>query len=239
MTGAGRPDPTKLVELRLRSGLSQRALAAAAGTGAGVIARLEAGGSDRQLTLHRLRAISESLGGEVVDLLSTNDDRPPEPAADDVKLEALLAHSGRHLRTDELATVLAWDLLRTGRALRALRRRLNAGVTLRRTAAGWRLAAHESILSDLERQRLADAEIVRRGLTVRQYRLLDRLRRGEKIDNAWERRATNADRVDLAVLLRARIAERSESGRIQLTPATLYSLEVTMHDPSATDDEQP
>lgn len=221
-----RLDGRTLAAFRLQAGLSRRRLAAAAGVGAGVIRRLEEGGSDRQLSLYRLRLIAERLGVDAADLLTTGPTGQRRPASDDLKLEALLAHSRRHLTTDELARALDWDLLRTRRALRALHDRLNAGVTLKRTAAGWRLAPVQHLLTARDRSRLENVHLARRGLTVRQLRLLERLR-SEELSSDWERRASNADRVDLAVLLRAEIVERTTDGRIRLTAAVLYSLEMT------------
>jgi transcriptional regulator with XRE-family HTH domain len=223
-------DGARLAELRLRAGLSQRALGRAAGVSGGVIRRLEGGGSERQLSLQRLALIAERLGVDAADLLIRRRAlSPPEP--DDVRVEALLALSGRHLYTEEIATTLGWDMLRARRALTALRRRLIGGVALRRTAAGWKLAAAESALSTAERTRLEQVALTRRGLTVRQLRLLDSILAGH-VNRPWEQRASNADRVDLALLLRAGVAERELNGDVRVTATTAYSLGLQVNGPA-------
>ena len=84
-----------------------------------------------------------------------------------------------------------------------------------------RQRAHALLTLEQRGQRLQ----LRRGLTARQLRLLDTIGRNE-LTPAWEQRASNADRVDLAVLLRARIVERTPERSIRLTDSTRFSLDL-------------
>lgn len=87
-------------------------------------------------------------------LASTDRERPPTAAADDVKVEAALADHGTAVTQEDLAATLGWPLPRLQAALHMLERRcLPTGVRLRRV--GWNSYALTANLQALSGEQTA------------------------------------------------------------------------------------
>jgi transcriptional regulator with XRE-family HTH domain len=222
-----------IATLRLERSLSERAVARALGVSPPTVGRLEAGAGHRSLTIARLLQLAELLGAEPAALLTRPSPSLNETTPDEHKLQAALLASRHRVRTEELAEALGWTLQRTTSALRRLARSsASTGAALTRTGAGWQLGARDGVLTRSQRQRLERVRIRRHGLTLRQTSLMRAILDGQ-IDAEWERKASNADRVDLAVLLRAGYATRRQ-GQITAADEVTRSLAAT---PNAAPDQ--
>ena len=190
---------TLVARRRLRLGLSRTDLARLTGLSWDLIASIEERGEPPALTLDAARRLASALAVDLNSLAAPHG--RPEPKADDVALEALLAHADRPLSTTELAATMHWNLERTRGALTRLEERLSGtGQSLRHATPGrYELAARGDLLptADLERLRRCDDAI-----TTADAALLRRLIVGRERSRCWE----DFDADQRAAL--ARLAER-------------------------------
>jgi transcriptional regulator with XRE-family HTH domain len=190
--------------LRLREGLSRRALAKSAGVSETVISGIERRENHRNISLGTVKALADALGSTISELA-----RLPYSSVsatpDDAALEAALASLNRPVRMHEVALALGWELERTRAAAASLTERLNGtGQTLIHTS--WdqlRLAASDSLTHE-QRLRLSQSSGKTRGLTPRTARVLRAFLEGE-VDDAWLRHAGRNDRAALSALVNAGI----------------------------------
>jgi transcriptional regulator with XRE-family HTH domain len=142
---------------RIAAGLTFWQLAHQLGLNADVVRNLSEGAQLDQLPLGTVLRLCRLLDIDIDQLLAgRRPARPPEPAADDVKVEAAIVRHGGGATREDLALALKWPLERLELALRTLERRLQAtGLRLRQTGwDGYVLASNLQALSGEEAQRL-------------------------------------------------------------------------------------
>jgi transcriptional regulator with XRE-family HTH domain len=185
-------DGEKLLRARLLSGLSQRKLAAAAGTNAQTILRLERGADGGELPARVINKTAQALGVPIADLLDT-----PANSDSDAPVETLgsLLLEHRTLSLDQLAAAAEVPLDRIGEMLNALAVRL--------VSTGMALVRHDGRVT-LQPQTHARAAPVGSQLTLHQARLLRRIHRGEDV----RRKLSKVDReLTLPSLIRGGLVE--------------------------------
>jgi transcriptional regulator with XRE-family HTH domain len=148
---------------RIAAGLTFWQLAHQLGLNADVVRNLCEGAQLDQLPLGTVLRLCRLLDIDIDQLLAgRRPARPPEPAADDVKVEAAIVRHGGGATREDLALALKWPLERLELALRTLDRRLEAtGLRLRQTGwDGYVLASNLQALSREEAQRLHRTSVV-------------------------------------------------------------------------------
>jgi transcriptional regulator with XRE-family HTH domain len=137
---------------RVAAGLTFSQLAHQLGLNADVVRRLSEGEQLDRLPLSTIRRLCRLLDVEIDQLLAgRRPARPPEPAPDDVKVEAAIARHGGVATREDLALALKWPLERLEAALRTLERRLQpTGIRLRQL--GWNSYALTSNLQALSEE---------------------------------------------------------------------------------------
>jgi transcriptional regulator with XRE-family HTH domain len=197
------------VELRL----SQRTVAAAIGTAAGVIVGIERGTNHRDLTVAQLARLADTLGLDVVDLFTT-----PAPVGDDPEtakgadgddaavVGAMVELAGILTSITALAEAADWTLQRTHEALDILEERLRAtGQRLHRQPG--KVAIVRAVIGDdTDRIRtLVRAHLNRDGVSATEARMLRRIAAGTTPQNP-----SNPEAVALGVLANAGLIETAE-----------------------------
>jgi len=214
-------DIDKIVELRVRRGLSARALARQMGVSSATVHRLEQGDWHSDLSLRTLYRLADALNIDIRVLLS---DRTGSPlhGDDDAVLEAALASAAAPVERERIARTLGWSLARLDEAVGSLRARLHSrGVSLS-GAGALSLVAKEHLLTDRQRATLAQTATAKRGIDLRTMQLLRAVALGT-IESEWERRASNPQRIALARLANLGLARRTADG-MRLTATARFSL---------------
>ena len=142
---------------RIAAGLTFWQLAHQLGLNADVVRNLSEAAQLDQLPLGTILRLCRLLDIDIDQLLAgRRPARPPEPAADDVKVEAAIVRHGGVATREDFALALKWPLERLELALRTLERRLEpTGIRLRQI--GWNsyaLTSNLQVLSEQEAQRL-------------------------------------------------------------------------------------
>ncbi len=210
---------------RLGLCLSQRAVADQIAANTAMVSRIEAGERVRDIPLHQLMALADTLQMHPGGLFTTNSfervDRPL--TADEVKVHAALTESTRRTSREELARTFGWTLKRTTQALRSLETQLqDTGQELRYNPQGWSLRSRPGVLDDRERQLLAREQISDRGLLQSDARVLHDIMIGRG-DHIWERNLSNPQRVSVSRLIKLGVIHKTEEG-LELTEAAAFSL---------------
>jgi transcriptional regulator with XRE-family HTH domain len=111
---------------RIAAGLTFWQLAYQLGLNADVVRNLSEAAQLDQLPLGTILRLCQLLDIAIDQLLAgRRPARPPEPAADDVKVEAAIVRHGGGATGEDLALALKWPLERLELALRTLERRLH------------------------------------------------------------------------------------------------------------------
>jgi transcriptional regulator with XRE-family HTH domain len=218
-------DVARIADQRAAIGLSQRALAREAGLSATAISTLERGGSQAELTLRVIDRLAKALGVQIAWLFDSpeRDQRASAGAEDDLTVEALLASAPGALTSRDVARILGWTLVRAKRALRDLERRLEqAGTLLHRSSNGCRIRPRTDLLDADVIERLERVRLRNRQARESAMRLLLAIVR-DPLPVDWEQRASNADRVNLQMLVKAGLVARAAQ-RVYPTPELLESL---------------
>jgi transcriptional regulator with XRE-family HTH domain len=209
-------------ERRLALSLSKRQLARLLGTTQPVISRLEDGGNP-DLSKHNLITLCDVLSIHPNAIFIDHAHAEVRQLDDAMKVEAALGVFGRKLSAVELATGLEWTLPRTKRALAAAQHRLShTGLRLHCTGGRYGLQPVAGVLRADEQKSLARAVVASVRISVRLAALLSAASQN-KIDVAWEKSASNADRPLLGQLLNLGWIVR-QGKRYVLAPEVEYSL---------------
>ena len=164
---------------RIAAGLTFWQLAHQLGLNADGVRHLSEAAQLDQLPLGTILRLCRLLDIDIDQLLAgRRPARPPEPAADDVKVEAAIVRHGGVATREDLALALNWPLERLELALRTLVRRLEpTGLRLRQV--GWNsyaLTSNLQVLSEEEAQRLHRTSSGRVQLTTEAAWIIDELR---------------------------------------------------------------
>ncbi len=210
---------------RLALCLSQRAVADQIAANTAMVSRIEAGERVRDIPLHQLMALADTLQMHPGDLFASHSqervDRPL--TADEVKVHAAITESTRRTSREELARTFGWTLKRTTQALRSLETQLqDTGQQLKYSPQGWSLRARPGVLDDHEQELLAREQISDRGLTQSDARVLQDIVIGRG-DHNWERKLSNPQRVSVARLIKLGVVHKTEEG-LELTDDAAFSL---------------
>jgi hypothetical protein len=154
-------------------------------------------------------------------------DEPPEPAEDDITVEAALAEHGGVLTRDDLALALGWSLPRLERALLVLDQRLApTGQRLRRV--GWNsyaLGPRLGALQAAQRQDLHRAHAGRVALKPAvAFVLLGVVNAASRRAEDWLYRLPQADRKAVELLMRQGLITQDAGNRLLPTADVIYSL---------------
>lgn len=229
-------DCERLVVLRTAAGLSRNELAARLGTSAMTIRCLEEGTRHEERTLGFVAALAQQLGTSHADLLAfapaaaganstlEDPDNGPLPVDDVTRVEAALASDRRMTHRDDIAVALDLTPRQVTRALDVLQDQLvGRGQLIQHGSWGnSKLTARDELLTADERQRLAHAAASRTGIARREGQVLhDAI--SDRIDRAWHRSASRADRVALATLLKRGLVTQTD-GAVRPTQRLLFDL---------------
>ena len=194
--------------LRVREGLSRKALGQSAGVSETVIHGIERGRNHASVTLDMLRHLADALGTTVSELTRTSYSKVA-PAPDDAALEAALAALNRPIRAHDVALALGWSLQQTRVAAAALGERLTGtGQSLIHTEWDQLRLTPADVLTDEQRLRLVQSSPKARGLTRRTAAVLAALLNGE-VNASWQQRASRNDRHALGALVNMGILDIS------------------------------
>jgi transcriptional regulator with XRE-family HTH domain len=211
----------------LALGLSRRELGARICVSDVVVRGIFQERNHAELTLSLVEKLASELGVEPTDLLQAETPEipqvAPDAALDSVKVEAALMEAGRLVRVEALARGFQWKLARIRQALDELDDKLTGtGLRLRYSNGGVTIQPRPTILSIAERERFERARLATEGLRVNAARILKLVVDG-RLDAAWERQASNDDRVQLYVLLKQGLIEHAGDQFIA-RPEVVYSL---------------
>jgi DNA-binding XRE family transcriptional regulator len=215
---ASRPllDVDRIRRRRVELRLSQRTVAAAIGTAAGVVVGIERGTNHRDLTVAQLARLADALGLDVVDLFATptpaDDTTETAPEADGpddaAVLGAMVELAGILTPVTALAEAAGWTLQRTNEALDVLEERLTvAGLRLHRQPG--KVAIMRAVIGDdTGRVRtLLRTHLSRDGVSATEARMLRRIAAGTTPQNP-----SNPEAVALGVLANAGLIETVDGG---------------------------
>lgn len=191
-------DGNRLRNARLQRGLSQRRLAADAGTDALTILRLEDGADGGELPLRVVVRMAAALGVPLADLLPRGDENSVAGVTDQIGA-ALLEH--RSLSRTELSATGNLPAEDLDSALSTLAGRLHG--------TGMALAHRADTVALVPAVTTAPAEPVGRPLDLHQARLLRRIHRGEDVRRKLSRTQRE---LTLPSLLRAGLVQHDAAG---------------------------
>lgn len=191
-------DGNRLRNARLQGGLSQRRLAAAAGTDALTILRLEDGADGGELPLRVVVRMAAALGVPPADLLPGGDENCVAEVTHQIGA-ALLEH--RSLSRTDLSAIGNLPVEDLDSALITLAGRLHG--------TGMVLAHRADTVALLPAVTSAPAELVGRPLNLHQARLLRRIHRGEDVRRKLSRTQRE---LTLPSLLRAGLVHPDTAG---------------------------
>lgn len=215
--------------LRLERGLAIRQLALDSGIDIAVLNRLDAGGINNapSLTLAQFLRLADTLDADPGDLLSTEQSPPIGSAdatdSDPATLGALLHDLTGSVPAVVLAAALGWTLPRTLAAADLLSAHLaSAGMTVQQQSGRLALRAlndHHAAAVTAARQH-PRASLSQRVITPHRARLVYRAMQRPLSQHAL----SEADRREIAVLMRAGILELDNNRDVALTPGVQTSL---------------
>ncbi len=190
----------RIRSLRLRAGLSRRAIAPQLALSQTAVRSIEQGRNHDDLTLRHVRKLAQALGVESHELLAP----PPSRRTgteDSAVIIAALQHAARPLRREQLCEALKWPLSRVVAALDSAQRQLRGtGLNLIQTGHGQcRLDAAPDALDDTAVHRLSAPPDPPTPLKGDALRLLKRLI--ERPPEHFERSLSDRDRAALPQLL--------------------------------------
>jgi transcriptional regulator with XRE-family HTH domain len=201
-------DTDRIRRRRVELRLSQRTVAAAIGTAAGVVVGIERGTNHRDLTVAQLARLADTLGLDVVDLFTTpppDDDGDSDDAA---VLGAMVELAGILTPVTALAEAAGWTMQRTNDALDVLETRLAAaGLRLHRQPG--KVAIVRAVIGDdTDRVKtLVRTHLSRDGVSATEARMLRRIAAGTTPQNP-----SNPEAVALGVLANAGLIETADGG---------------------------
>jgi transcriptional regulator with XRE-family HTH domain len=219
-------DVELVVRRRTELGMSQRALAAEAGMTSAALSILEAGSNHAEVTLKTARRLADALGLPLRALFPAGDASvEQEPRPDDALVEAVIVSAGQAIQRHEIARILGWDIDRTGRALEAVRTRLEgSGVVLHRASSGYMIRHRVDLLSEDEILELERLRLRTRQVREPAMRLLLKIVR-DGLPRKWAQTASNADRVALQMLIKSGLVAETKTG-FAATPPLIKSLKL-------------
>jgi transcriptional regulator with XRE-family HTH domain len=223
-----------ITERRIAAGLTIRELARQTGVAPAVVVDLEwrrvPDAEQTGLSVTSLWRICAALDLTMAELLDDGPPAsgdPPEPADDDIAVEAALVEHGGVLTRDDLAMALGWSLHRLERALLVLEQRLRpTGQRLRRV--GWNsyaLCPRLGALQASQRRDLHRAHSGRVALGPAVAFVLLGVVNGDPGRAAeWLYRLPQGDRNAVELLIRQGLIKRDDRNRLVPTADVSYSL---------------
>lgn len=219
-------------------GLSQRSLGRAIGESESTVRGIERNsGGHGEITLSLLSRLAAALDISPGSLL-TAEAVPAVPATEDdvARVLGVLLEEARvpAIHLSDIAAALEWSPRRVRSAINGARQVLGPlGISVwRRPGHGVTVRAVADALADSERERLARANVRRRGMNITHLRLLARVA-ADDVSASWERTADENERMHLAALRNRGFVETPAGRRPKLSDETAFSLLLTDTPPVA------
>lgn len=177
-------DVSLLNELRIRAGLSRRALRNRLGMSAGKWRAVVTGRNHESLTVGFLFELAAALGTHPAALIAGGRDGILEVTDDAAKLEAALLAAGKFVHADALCLALDWELPRFIQASKSLRARVDGtGAVLVTARTGLALQPRVEVLSQDEQHAVQRAALPAGGMRTTSAKLLRQLAAGQGGDD--------------------------------------------------------